>query len=143
MSRQARQRSITGIYHVIQRGVGRMLIFLEDDDRRMFINLLRQQVGEHFKVYAYCLLDNHIHLIVKSDQLSVSIHRIFTVYAMWFNHKYERTGYLFQDRFKSEAIEDQGYLLRCLRYVLQNPLKAGLCDKISAYKWSSYHAYYD
>jgi len=61
----------------------------------------------------------------------------------WFNHKYEREGYLFQDRFKSEVIEDQGYLLRCFRYVLQNPLKAGLCHEISEYRWNSYSVYFN
>ena len=133
MSRQARQQSNTGVYHVIQRGVNRMLIFHEDADRRMFLDLLKSQAGEFFKVYCFCLMDNHIHLIVKTSRLSFYIHRILTAYAIWFNHKYEREGYLFQDRFKSEVIEDQGYLLRCFRYVLQNPLKAGLCHKISEY----------
>ena len=121
MSRQARQQSNTGVYHVIQRGVNRMLIFHEDADRRMFLDLLKSQAGEFFKVYCFCL----------------------TAYAIWFNHKYEREGYLFQDRFKSEVIEDQGYLLRCFRYVLQNPLKAGLCHKISEYQWNSYSVYFN
>ncbi len=143
MSRQARQRSITDVYHVIQRGINRALIFFEDNDREMFIDLLRSQVCTSFQVYCYCLMDNHIHLIIKSDQLSFCIHRILTTYAVWFNHKYERTGYLFQNRFKSEVIEDQEYLLRCFRYVLQNPLKAGLCRTVSEYKWSSYSVYFN
>ena len=99
MSRQARQQSNTGVYHVIQRGVNRMLIFHEDADRRMFLDLLKSQAGEFFKVYCFCLMDNHIHLIVKTSRLSFYIHRILTAYAIWFNHKYEREGYLFQDRF--------------------------------------------
>lgn len=143
MSRQARQRSITDVYHVIQRGINRMLIFHDDDDRLMFIHLLKSQTCESFRIYCFCLMDNHIHLIVKSEQLSFHIHRIATTYAIWFNHKYERGGYLFQDRFKSETIEDQDYLLRCFRYVLQNPLKAGLCRKVSEYRWSSYGVYFN
>lgn len=139
MSRQARQRSITDIYHVIQRGIDRMVIFRDDDDRQMFLNLLRLQVCESFKIYCYCLMDNHIHLLVKSDRLSFHIHHIASIYAMWFNHKYNRRGYLFQDRFKSEVIEDEGYLLRCFRYILRNPVKAGICEKIEIYGWSSYH----
>ena len=121
MSRQARQRSATEVYHVIQRGIDRMAIFYDDDDRQMFLNLLSQQVSESFKVYCYCLMDNHFHLIVKSNKLSFHIHHIASVYAGWFNHKHERRGYLFQDRFKSEAIEEEGYLLRCFRYILHNP----------------------
>lgn len=143
MPRQPRQRSVTGVYHVIQRGINHILIFFEDADRLMFIKLLELQVCETFKVYCYCLMDNHLHLIVKSDRLSFYFHRIFTIYASWFNQKYEREGYLFQNRFKSEVIEDEGYLLRCCRYVLQNPLKAGLCSKVSEYRWSSYSAYFN
>lgn len=143
MPRQARQRSVTDVYHVIQRGISHILIFCEDADRLMFINLLKLEACETFKVYCYCLMDNHLHLIVKSDRLSFHIHRIFSIYAGWFNHKYERKGYLFQNRFKSEVIEDEGYLLRCCRYVLQNPLKAGLCGKVSEYRWSSYSDYFN
>ena len=67
MSRQARQQSNTGVYHVIQRGVNRMLIFHEDADRRMFLDLLKSQAGEFFKVYCFCLMDNHIHLIINMN----------------------------------------------------------------------------
>lgn len=71
MSRQARQQSNTGVYHVIQRGVNRMLIFHEDADRRMFLDLLKSQAGEFFKVYCFCLMDNHIHLIVKTAKTEI------------------------------------------------------------------------
>ncbi len=143
MSRKARQRSLTGMYHVIQRGLDHMNIFQEDDDRQMFLNLLKQQVSDEFRIYCYCLMDNHTHLLVKSDELSPYIQRISSMYAMWFNQKYKRTGYLFQDRFKSEIIEDETYFLCCFRYILQNPVKAGICTKVSSYRWSSYQAYYN
>lgn len=142
MSRQARQRSDTDIYHVILRGIDRMPIFRRDDDRQMFLNFLRLQISAHFKVYGYCLMDNHIHILVKSDNLSVQMHHLASLYAMRFNHKYNRCGYLFQNRFKSEAVESEGYFLRCLRYILRNPVKAGICRNPSAYRWSSYHAYF-
>lgn len=105
MSRQARQQSNTGVYHVIQRGVNRMLIFHEDADRRMFLDLLKSQAGEFFKVYCFCLMDNHIHLIVKTSRLSFYIHRILTAYAIWFNHKYEREGYLFKIVLKVRSLK--------------------------------------
>lgn len=142
MSRHARQRSITDIYHVIQRGIDRMLIFREADDYQMFLNLLRLEANKSFEVYCYCLMDNHVHFIVRSDNLSFYIHHLASIYAMWFNHKYERHGYLFQDRFKSEAIEDEGYFLRCFRYILKNPVKAGICKTVAAYRWNSYQAYF-
>lgn len=143
MSRQARQRSITDIYHVIQRGIDHVVIFHDNDDRRMFLNLLKSEICLSFEVYCYCLMDNHIHLIIKSNKLSFHIRHIASVYAMWFNHKYERRGYLFQDRFRSEVIEEEGYLLRCFRYILRNPVKAGICQKAKDYPWSSYPVYFN
>lgn len=143
MSRQARHRSLTEIYHVIQRGLNRISIFHDDDDKQMFLNLLKFQASDSFKIYCYCLMDNHTHLLVKSDHLSPNIQRIASVYAMWFNQKYQRTGYLFQDRFKSEPIEESNYFLCCLRYILQNPVKAGICKHASSYRWSSYPLYFN
>lgn len=142
MPRHARQRSITHVYHVMLRGINRMMIFCETDDWQFFLNLLKQQASDKFKVYCYCLMTNHIHLIIESEELSRCVHRIATRYAMWFNHKYKRCGYLFQDRFKSEVIEEESYLLQCFRYILQNPVKAGLCAKASLYTWSSYCNYF-
>lgn len=142
MPRQARQHSNTDIYHVILRGIDRMAIFYTDDDRQMFLNFLKLQISEHFKIYCYCLMDNHVHLLLKSESLSSEMHHLASLYAMRFNHKYERCGYLFQNRFKSESVENEAYLLNCFRYILRNPVKAGLCPKPSAYRWSSYHAYF-
>lgn len=143
MSRKARQRSLTGIYHVIQRGVNRMPVFGDDEDRQMFLNLLNLQASNTFRIYCYCLMSNHTHLMIKSNNLSSNIRHITSIYAMWFNQKYQRSGYLFQDRFKSEVIEDQDYLLCCFRYILQNPVKAGICPDISSYRWSSYKNYFN
>ena len=142
MPRHARQRSTTNLYHVMLRGINRMVIFSENDDRQMFLNLLQHQIAEDFKVYCYCLMDNHIHLLLESPALSEHIRRIATSYAMWFNNKYGRCGHLFQDRFKSEIIETEDYLLQCFRYILQNPVKAGICQYSSQYRWNSYACYY-
>ena len=87
MSRQARQQSNTGVYHVIQRGVNRMLIFHEDADRRMFLDLLKSQAGEFFKVYCFCLMDNHIHLIVKTSRVCFFINRVLKADGRLFNKK--------------------------------------------------------
>ena len=138
MPRQARQRSVSGIYHVIQRGIDQIMIFRDDDDRQKFLDLLKIEAGISFKIYCYCLMDNHIHFIVESNKLSFHVHRIASLYATWFNGKYGRRGYLFQDRFKSEVIEEEGYLLRCFKYILNNPVKAGMSRSVADYKWSSY-----
>lgn len=142
MPRQARQRSDTGIYHVIQRGIDRMAIFYDDDDRQMYLNFLKLHISGHFKIYCYCLMGNHVHLLVKSDTLSAEMHHFASLYAIRFNHKYDRYGYLFQNRFKSEAIENETYFLQCFRYILRNPVKAAICSKPSDYPWSSYRFYY-
>lgn len=142
MPRQARQRSNTDIYHVILRGIDRMAIFYTDDDRQMFLNFLKMQISDHFKIYCYCLMDNHVHLLLKSESLSSEMHHLASLYAMRFNRKYERCGYLFQNRFQSENVENESYLLNCFRYILRNPVKAGMCPKPSAYRWSSYQAYF-
>ena len=143
MPRLARKRSVTGVYHVILRGIDGMMVFHDDYDRELFLKQLKLQTCSDFEIYCYCLMSNHIHLLVKSDLLSQCMHHIASVYAMFFNNKYDRKGYLFQDRFKSEVIEKEDYLIQCFRYILQNPVKAGICSRVSDYRWSSYRFYFD
>jgi REP element-mobilizing transposase RayT len=96
-----------------------------------------------YEIYAYCLMGNHFHLLLKTngegtDQIRK---RVGGSYVYWFNWKYERCGHLFQDRYRSEPIETDAYLLAALRYIHQNPVKAGLCGKVSEYPYSSYREY--
>lgn len=94
-------------------------------------------------MYAYCLMSNHIHLLIKveKEDLDLIIKRVVGSYVYWYNWKYKRTGHLFQDRYKSEPIEDDSYFLTVLRYIHQNPMKSGLCKYIEDYKYSSYNEY--
>lgn len=96
-----------------------------------------------FKLYAYCLMGNHIHLLIKveNDPLESIFKRICGRYAYWYNTKYDRVGHLFQDRFRSEPVENDEYFLTVLRYIHLNPVKAGLCDKPEDYCYSSYSKY--
>ena len=91
-------------------------------------------------IFAYCLMGNHIHLLLRegAEGLSSFMKRVGVRYVWWYNRKYQRTGHLFQDRFRSEAVETDEYFLAALRYIYQNPVKAGLCEDISQYRWSSY-----
>lgn len=144
MPRQARTKSQTGIYHIMLRGINKQDIFQEDKDRLKFLNTLeRYKQVSRYQLYGYCLMTNHIHLLLKEDVEPVSdaVKRISSCYVYWYNQKYNRTGHLFQERFKSEAVNDESYLLTVLRYIHQNPLKAGLCKELSEYKWSSYNDY--
>jgi len=94
-------------------------------------------------VYGYCLMDNHIHLLLGEgkEMIGKAIQRISSSYVRWYNQKYNRCGHLFQERFKSEAVQDEAYFLTVLRYIHQNPLKAGITKTLDAYPWSSYCQY--
>lgn len=153
MARPLREISSTGIYHVMLRGINRQVIFEHPVDYRKFIDLLclmvspSDELGRSLpslcRIYAYCLMPNHIHMIIqeKSENLSTVIHRIATTYALYYNMKYERCGHLFQDRFKSEPVNDEAYFVTLLRYVHQNPVAGGLCQHVVDYEWSSWGEY--
>lgn len=144
MPRTARQKSETGIYHIVLRGINRQDIFYDDEDRRKYLSILTE--CRHicaFELYAYCLMDNHIHLLMKvgSAPLETIFKRIGCRFVYWYNLKYQRTGPLFQGRFYSEPVEDDAYFLAVLRYIHQNPVKAGLSAEPGGYRWSSYFSY--
>ncbi len=143
MARSAREKSKTGIYHIMLRGIDGRDIFLEDEDRETFLYyLLRAKELEKFKLYGYCLMDNHAHILMKeSEELGKSIKRITVGFVQRHNKKYGRTGHLFQNRYKSETVEDERYLIAVARYIHQNPVKAGLVKNAEDYKWSSYRDY--
>jgi len=125
------------------RGNERKDIFIDNEDKEKLIKIiLHKKADETFKLYAYCIMDNHLHLIVKEQKETISqiIKKIAISYAYYFNNKYKRVGHLFQDRYKSETIEDEPYLLSVIRYIHNNPEKAGITKK-EKYKWSSYSNY--
>lgn len=145
MPRQARKVSKTGIYHLIVRGINREAIFQEDEDRQRYLETLaRISADSTAAVLGYCLMGNHVHLLLKEGTNNISnlMHRLGASYAYYYNWKYERTGHVFQNRFKSESVEDDVYLKTVLRYIHQNPVKAGMTSKPEAYQWSSCQVYY-
>ncbi len=136
MPRKAREKSETGIYHVMIRGIDRREVFLEDEDKIKFINNLEKakRTGE-FELCGYCLMDNHIHLLIKEkEDIGTSIKRITVGYVGWHNRKYERTGHLFQNRYLSECINTESYLITVLRYIHQNPVKAKMVESVEEYQ---------
>lgn len=143
MSRRAREKSYSGIYHIMIRGINQQDIFEDDEDRQRFIETIERVKKEtDIEIYAYCLMNNHIHLLIKekNDEVSKIIKKIGTSYVYYFNWKNERSGHLFQDRYKSETVENDEYLYTVIRYIHQNPVKAGLSG-LADYKWSSYNNY--
>ncbi|MEA1940284.1 MAG: transposase [Candidatus Caldatribacteriota bacterium] len=144
MPRKARKLSSTNIYHVMIRGNRKQDIFLDDEDRFKFLKVLRKvKQKKEYTLYAYCVMNNHVHLLIKEkdEQLSQTMKRINVSYANYFNKKYRQVGHLFQDRFKSEPIEDDNYLLAVLSYIHNNPLNAFIVKKLEEYAWSSYCLY--
>jgi REP element-mobilizing transposase RayT len=144
MPRLARVKSITGIYHIMLRGIDKRDIFLEDEDRIKFLeNINNAKEFGNFEIYGYCLMDNHVHMLIKeNEEIGISIKRITVGYVGWHNKKYERTGHLFQNRYLSEPVTTEGYLLTVLRYIHQNPVKAKMVNNAEDYRWSSYYNYY-
>jgi len=145
MSRQARQYSQTGLYHIVFRGMNRQNIFEEENDFikiKDIIQNLKQEM--QFEIYAYCLMTNHVHILLKEHNMgdiSVIMKRLLTRYAGWFNRKYTRSGALIANRYKSQPVEIDEYLLSLIRYIHQNPIRAKIETQIDKYKWSSYTEY--
>ena len=153
MTRQPRLSSQSGIYHVMLRGVNRQQIFEDEEDYRKFIFILHDMTSPKDELqrplpprcalYSYCLMPNHVHLLIqeKEEKLSKTIKQIASRYAMYYNNKYEHFGHLFQDRFKSEPVDDYPYFLTLIRYIHQNPVAGKLCKNVEDYDWSSWAEY--
>lgn len=129
---------VSGIYHVTSRGVDRCAIFLDDDDRKAFVESIRT-TGKRlrWKCHAYCLMGNHYHLIVETslDRLSAGFHRVNGIYAQRFNKRHDRVGHLFQDRFHARVLRDDEHLGHACEYVWNNPVRVGLCDEAHEWPW--------
>lgn len=143
LPRVARDYSEIKVYHITIRGIDKQNIFFEDKDKGKFIEIIKDTKEKYnYELYAYCLMDNHVHLVIydKEEKLSKIMQSIEISYVFYFNKKYDRTGHLFQNRFFSKKVENREYLKMLCRYIHQNPLKAGIA-KTEDYKWSSYQKY--
>lgn len=139
--RRSREKSFSKVYHVIIRGINKQNIFLDDQDFKKLKKELKKTKEKYkYEIYAYALMRNHIHIVIndKNDNLSRIIQSINISYSIYFNKKYDRIGHLFQNRFKSKAIDSQEYLKNLIRYIHKNPENAGIIEK---YKWTSYEEY--
>ena len=129
-----------GYYHLINRVVEKRDVFLDNDDHRMFLSILEEhEIIHHFVTHAYCLMSNHYHLLIeiKLKNLSLLMQQINYKYSIYFNNKYNRVGHLWQGRFKSWFIYDVNYLHTVTKYIEQNPIRAGLTNKIGEFSWAS------
>ncbi len=145
MPRKAREKSKTGIYHIMWRGAGGQDIFHDDEDRLKYLEtVLKYKKRLDMTVYGWCLMSNHIHLLLRegNEDISITMKRMGVSYVSYYNWKYRMRGHLFQDRFNSENVETDQYVRTVIRYIHQNPLKAGMVDQVDDYRWSSCRGYY-
>ena len=135
----------TGTYHIILRGTGCQEIFHDEEDNMRFVEILSKYKKEcEYQIYAWCLMRDHIHIVIKEgkEELARTMKRIAVSYAWHYNWKYKTTGHLFQDKFWSEDIENDEYLLTVVRYIHHNPVKAEIVAEPSQWDWSSCKQYY-
>lgn len=129
--------------HVIQRGNNRQPIFATVRDYEFYLEKLLQAAEEHdCQVHAYVLMTNHVHLLVspaRVESLGKMMQMLGRYYVQYFNYHYQRTGTLWEGRYKASLISSEQYLFTCMRYIELNPLRAGIVENPSDYRWSSYH----
>ena len=141
VARQLRLEFPGAIYHITSRGNARQDIFLDDEDRRNFLNLIGKEIKQQrWRCYSYCLMNNHYHLVIETPEgnLISGMRRLNGVYTQMFHRRHGRVGHLFQGRYKSIIVDQEGYLLELCRYVVLNPVRAGIIDKPQQWRWSSY-----
>ena len=154
MSRQGRIQSGTGVYHVMMRGINRQQIFESEEDNKHMLYVLSNLQLQYSPdgtplpsptctIYANCLMGNHFHLLIQERAWTISeiIKSLASSCVYYFNKQHQRIGHLFQDRFKSEPVNDMTYFITLLRYIHQNPVKAGIVSDAKDYPWSSWREY--
>jgi putative transposase len=144
MARRPRKELPDGLAHVTCRTVRRFPLFRTERDAAAFLNLLDYVTREvaAWQVLTYCLMPNHVHLVVDArvEQLSLAMQRVNGLYAQQFNREHGYRGHLFQGRFHATPIRDEAHLPGSIRYVLRNPVRAGLCAQAANWRWSSYRS---
>lgn len=144
MARPIRICSPDLIYHVLNRGNNRQVVFIEDQDYSHYLKILKRYKEKfQFKVFAYCLMTNHIHLLIQTSPkgtISEIMKAITIAHTRRYHQKYQTSGHIWQGRFKSPIVSEDEYLLTLMRYIEQNPVRAGIVDHPKKYPFSSYQA---
>ena len=145
MTRKRRKLLNGKICHHIVQGINKEYIFKEDEDKKKYLDLLRKYYMEYeIDIICYCIMDNHAHLILYSsniENISDFMRKVNSIYAMYYNKKYNRVGYVFRNRFKSILILTRKQLCICIKYIHMNPVKANIVKNENEYKYSSYNDY--
>ena len=132
------------LYHLMSRGNNGQAIYLNDDDRILFLETISEMAERYdFEIYAYVLMSNHYHLLVKTlrPNLTKAMQWFGTTYTRRFNNRNFKSGHLFQGRYQSIIVQNDGYLMRLSCYIHRNPVRAGIVERLIDYPWSSYPVY--
>ena len=139
MPRIARKDYNTSFFHIMIQGINKEYIFNKDRYKEKYMELMNKYLEKYaVKVIAYCIMDNHAHLLVyaeKINELSEYMRSINTTYALYYNKNLKRVGYVFRDRYRVEPIYSEKYLINCIHYIHDNPIKAETCKTIEQYKY--------
>ena len=143
MPRHARKYLETSFFHVMVQGINKEYIFRKEQYKNMYVNLLKKYIKNiDLKIISFCIMSNHVHLLAKVEDikiLSSFMLKVNSAYAKYYNYmEGERVGYVFRDRYKSEPILDRRQLIRCIKYIHENPVKAGIVKYPKDYNFSSY-----
>lgn len=142
MPRYPRNYLDTSFFHVMSQGINKSYIFKDEIDIKFYIkNMYEIKDKCNAKIIAYCIMNNHTHMLIETkttENLSKYMHCLNTRYGIYYNKKYKRTGYVFRDRYKAEGIYSEEQLHNCIKYIYDNPVKAGLCNNAKEYEFSNY-----
>ena len=142
MARKLRNYIESSFFHIMVQGLNKEYIFNVDIDKKEYLKIMKNvEMQYDVEIISYCIMDNHVHLLVrikKTDDLSKFMHKINTLYALYYNKKYNRVGYVYRDRYKSQVIYSEKQLYICINYIHNNPIKAGICTYPYQYKYSSF-----
>lgn len=142
MPRIPRKLFETNYFHVITQGINKSFIFKEEEEIKYYIKMMYELNKEYdLSIIAYCIMNNHAHILIqinKIEQLSKFMQRLNMKYGIYYNKKYNRVGFVFRNRYKSEGIYSKDHLYNCIKYIYDNPVKAGICKTASEYPYSNY-----
>jgi putative transposase len=143
MPRKPRQEVEGGVFHVFARGNDKRLIYRDDVDRRTYLRMLRGTVRQQrWRLLAFCLMENHVHLLLETPgaNLAAGMQRLHSLYAREFNRRHRRSGHVFQGRYGAVQVTTDEQLWTAARYIVVNPVKAGLCERPLEWRWGSHAA---
>ncbi len=139
MPRQARLILENVCYHIITRGNQKQTVFRDEDDYKTYLKFVSKYKERYgVRIYGWCLMSNHVHMVIETDSLSKAMHGINLSYAQYFRYRYKNVGHFWQDRYKSYVIQKDEYLINCISYIEYNPVRAKVTLRPGDYSWSSY-----